>query len=133
MDIDGNLKRFAAGKSPFKILTPAEPFHRGYCLMLGLVTLEDGVVSNSNENILTTWKQKNIIIITDFIDDECKYWYINSKQGIIHLFLPHLIINLPEISIFSAVKYCRQKALQSYFRFPNFSLIILHPSSNIYH
>ena len=58
MDIDGNLKRFAAGKSPFIIFTPAEPFHRGDSLMLGLVTLKDGVVPNSNENILATWKQK---------------------------------------------------------------------------
>ena len=116
MDIDGNLKRFAAGKSPFTILTPAEPFHRGDCLVLSLVTLEDGVVSNSNKNVFPTWKQK-------------KYYYYHwlywrwMKQGIIHSFLSHLIINLPEIMYI----FCRKLYnLISDFRTFRWSYCILH-------
>ena len=67
--------------------------------------------------------RKNIIIITNYIEDEWKYWYVNSKQGIIHLFLSHLNINLPEIMYI----FCRKLYnLISDFRTFRWSYCILH-------
>ena len=121
MDIDGNLKRFAAGKKSLynshtcrtiqpRRLLGAWPRHTGgwCCLQL-------------QQKCLPHLKTEKILLLSLII--------LKMNETGHNSFVS---FTLDYKSTGNNV-YFLQKALQSYFRFPNFSLIILHPSSNIYH